>query len=785
MIVTGSVPAVGQDCLDYGDYMHWTGKADTSGDSEHVVYDGEYAYTTGYRLNVVDCADPTNPQVVGTVDTPGSPQQVAVAGDYAFVADRQSGLQIIDISNPAWPWIVSSLSTGDNILKVAYANGYVYMADDSGTLLVVDVSDPDVPILVGIEALPQDAAALAIEGDLACVSLYGGSLWFFDITDPTDPVLLSSLGDPAYASTLVIDGDYLYGAASGLTITDISDLSAPAIVSTLDFGRYTYGLDVADGYAFLTSGLGDVSVVDVADPSAPVVIGVEHVTGISRGVSVANGYVCVVNNNLHLIEVNDPIEPGYLATLATPDITEVIEIAGDFAFLVSNYELQIVDITDPIAPVAVAQLDFPEGITDVSISGNYAYTINSGYPSVFTVIDISDVTSPVVVSTDESALLGMDLAAYGSYVYVATALGTHIYDCTDPMSPIVYPGPTAPNLMGFRVIDGVLYGGGSGIWIFDLTDPLVPVEVGQLAATGVLGFDVVGNLLVAAASYWGVLLVDIVDPTNPQLIGSIVTQSESWDVAIHSNTAYVADHGSGVTMINISVPTIPQIVGTLGPHGYCADVAANDECMFMAAWDLHTAWFDCGEVTATYLSDFDLRVESGVVHLQWSLSTTAEADAFRVEVQRDGRQWTVPVSAIDSRRFAADDRSAFVAEGGTVVYTLYYRDEGGAWHRLESRAIDLTQTPPATRLLEPYPNPFNPSTTVRFDLVRDERVTLTVFDVAGRPVTTLARGPWQAGRHEIVWYGQDDDGRPMASGAYYVRLETADSICLKKAMLLK
>ncbi|MDD5719095.1 MAG: DNRLRE domain-containing protein [Candidatus Krumholzibacteria bacterium] len=84
--------------------------------------------------------------------------------------------------------------------------------------------------------------------------------------------------------------------------------------------------------------------------------------------------------------------------------------------------------------------------------------------------------------------------------------------------------------------------------------------------------------------------------------------------------------------------------------------------------------------------------------------------------------------------------------------------------------------PPVARvaLAQNRPNPFNPQTVVTFTLESPQNVDLTVYDLAGRPVRALRRGPCEAGSHPIAWDGADDRGCPMSSGVYVFRLATAD-----------
>jgi len=93
---------------------------------------------------------------------------------------------------------------------------------------------------------------------------------------------------------------------------------------------------------------------------------------------------------------------------------------------------------------------------------------------------------------------------------------------------------------------------------------------------------------------------------------------------------------------------------------------------------------------------------------------------------------------------------------------------------------------PRQLALENYPNPFNPSTTIRYSLPKAENVTLQVFDVGGRLVRTLVRGVKKpAGAFEVQWNGTDAAGRPVASGVYFYRLTAGTETLTHKAVLLK
>ncbi len=103
---------------------------------------------------------------------------------------------------------------------------------------------------------------------------------------------------------------------------------------------------------------------------------------------------------------------------------------------------------------------------------------------------------------------------------------------------------------------------------------------------------------------------------------------------------------------------------------------------------------------------------------------------------------------------------------------------------------DISVSIPGTfSLFQNYPNPFNPTTTITFELplegTEQQDVALHVYDIRGRVVTTLIDSPCEAGRHQIVWDGSNDQGERVPSGVYFSVLKTRDRTCTRKLMLLK
>ena len=100
---------------------------------------------------------------------------------------------------------------------------------------------------------------------------------------------------------------------------------------------------------------------------------------------------------------------------------------------------------------------------------------------------------------------------------------------------------------------------------------------------------------------------------------------------------------------------------------------------------------------------------------------------------------------------------------------------------------DEPELPAADRvaLRQNRPNPFNPSTTIEYSLATPGLLSLRIYDAGGRLIRTLVDGKRPAGRHEAIWNGLDDRGRPAASGVYFCRLDAHGMSLARKMVLLR
>ena len=102
------------------------------------------------------------------------------------------------------------------------------------------------------------------------------------------------------------------------------------------------------------------------------------------------------------------------------------------------------------------------------------------------------------------------------------------------------------------------------------------------------------------------------------------------------------------------------------------------------------------------------------------------------------------------------------------------------------KPVALADTPDSVLAVVSAPNPFNPSTTLHFQLPDAGPVSLIVYNMAGQVVATLLHDHYlEAGLHARVWEGRDDHGRDAASGLYLYRLTTQGKVLLGKLALIR
>ena len=89
------------------------------------------------------------------------------------------------------------------------------------------------------------------------------------------------------------------------------------------------------------------------------------------------------------------------------------------------------------------------------------------------------------------------------------------------------------------------------------------------------------------------------------------------------------------------------------------------------------------------------------------------------------------------------------------------------------------------KLIKNYPNPFNPVTTLRYNLPENSHVNITIYDMLGRQVKNLINQTQDAGYRSVRWNASDDYGKPVSAGIYLYQIQAGEFVQTKKMMLLK
>jgi hypothetical protein len=399
-----------------------------------------------------------------------------------------------------------------------------------------------------------------------------------------------------------------FGACAALCAGDLD----PALVGQWPGygGGQAVSVAVAGNRAYVTTQDPGVSyraslqVFDIGGPAKPNPVG-------GRDLAMEIGYVAVSGNYayvsgrhgsgtnwvaaLDVIDISNPSHPRLVGWCDMEDGSVWrVAVSGNHAYLAGNvYDatgdsrcgLRVIDVSNPAKPQLVGWHDW-EGVPyDVAVSGNHAY-LSGWRPSgtngveALEVIDISTPAQPQRVAVLE-CLYGQQLAVSGLYAYVSgsRAIGTNYLSGLEVIDLSI---PTAPRLVARYDREGIAacsavsgnYAVVSGDWqkgdasesallVIDISSPASPQQVGYL--TNMTGWDMAlsGNSACLVGRDFGLQMIDISDPVNPQLAGGYRTAYiRLGNLEVVGRYAYVPD-GDRVHVLDISQPATPQRVGGL------------------------------------------------------------------------------------------------------------------------------------------------------------------------------------------------------------------------------
>ena len=211
-----------------------------------------------------------------------------------------------------------------------------------------------------------------------------------------------------------------------------------------------------------------------------------------------------------------------------------VVVQGNTAYAIFATELAVLDISDPLQPVRLGYILLPDNIWELAVFGNYVFAAGS---SLY-IIDVAVPSSPVQIAVTTYIGDPMGVAANATHIFLSE-------------------GPVGS---GENYIPGSVY-------IFDYSTPSAPVQVGYFAtpreSAGLFATD--RYLYLAARGdpganpqvWGGLFILDISNPSTPQVMSFTATARFAQDVVVVDSTAYVSDVFSGLWIMGVSDPEHP------------------------------------------------------------------------------------------------------------------------------------------------------------------------------------------------------------------------------------
>jgi hypothetical protein len=593
-----------------------------SGDYNHVVLKGEYAYcaASGGGLDIIDISNPASPIKVGNYETPGNALRVYVRGDYAYVADYQGGLQIIDISEPSKPVSVlppNFVQFGEDTKDVCVRRDYAYVADSSRGLLIIDVSNPSTPFLKGkFDDFPS--ASVVFERDGYAYVGYLNIIRVIDVSNPAAPIMVGYYdmsGSYYYLENIYVTGNDAYVSCTNvyasaffgsLVILDVSSPFVPVLV-----GKYPTAaqsskyVNVNGNFAYLANGGGGVDIVNISNPASPSKTGSFDTPG-TANCAAADGnhlYIADGERGLRALDISTPSAPVSKGIYNASGSIRGMFINGNYAYITKGFDsFNILDISKLDSPTLVGECELPFKPKKLYVEGRYAYVAygelppNEYYNFVggILVLDISDPASPVLAATIETGDSTSDVYAGGNYLYAAGMnQGLYVLDISDLSNPKTisqfgnYGSVFSLHIQGKHAYAlGMDFYLDNILMVFDISNPASLPLPGYLYGGDYSNFNSLIDVFskgdyAYVAGYTGLHIVDVSDPASPSPSGHY-KDIEALGVYVEGEHAYTATRDHGLSVIDVSNPTLPYLEGNYNEPGDGSDVFAKAPYIYLA-----------------------------------------------------------------------------------------------------------------------------------------------------------------------------------------------------------
>ncbi|RLC42118.1 MAG: hypothetical protein DRH51_01490 [Candidatus Coatesbacteria bacterium] len=323
-------------------------------------------------IYIVNCSEDANqpenpPQLVGSIDLSsyGRVEDVAVKGNYAYIAAKDGGLIVVDISDPENPTFKKKFTTPNPLWRIFISGNYLYGACSSGGLVIFDISDINSIRIIGDDRT-NNSWAYGVYADSNLAFWVGAShnaekgvLAITDISDPDNPLNISYIEvGVSWCYGVYASGSRVFvGDASGtLHIYDISDPTSPEKIATLadgGEGSCIFNLTVRDNKAYLCNNLKGLLVIDVENPEELKLLGRLDINYGFYDLVLNTNDICYSSaswGGLRTINISNPTNPTETRSAFCPEFTCIhgIDKYNNYVYIADSgtHSLMIVDISE-------------------------------------------------------------------------------------------------------------------------------------------------------------------------------------------------------------------------------------------------------------------------------------------------------------------------------------------------------------------------------------------------------------------------------------------------------
>ena len=206
------------------------------------------------------------------------------------------------------------------------------------------------------------------------------------------------------------------------------------------------------------------------------------------------------------------------------------------------------------------------------------------------------------------------------------------------------------------------------------------------------------------------------------------------------------------------------------------------------SFDETDGWVSSNAPLPVELTSLKVIVNGLAAELHWTTASETKNYGFEIERAMNNGQLTLntwkKIGFVDGNGTTNSQKEYSYTDNelieGKYLYRLKQIDQDGKFKYSQEIEAIISSVPKVFSLEQNYPNPFNPNTVIRYHIPMHSHVSLTVFDAIGRQISRLTDGEQDAGMHTVQF-----DGTQYSGGVYFVRLQTADGIQIKKMTLLK